>query len=612
MKSPIDDALTKSRARALSLENPYRPPISDIVLALQVAGLDDLLTIEPFNRIDRQAILMALEGFGKLASEVISPSDRVGDTEGARLSSTGEVSTPEAFHRAYEQYVEGGWGLLSFPNEIGGGGLPSVVGIAIQEMFASANVSLSLNPVLTQVAAEALMEWGTENQRYNYLPRLLTGEWTGAMVITEPDAGSDVGAIRTTANLDEGGRWRLTGTKVFITWGDHDLTTNILHFVLARTPEAPAGTAGLSLFLVPKFLSEEVGDTGPRSQFRCTRIEDKMGLHGSPTCVIEYDGAYGELVGSIHGGMRAMFSMMNVARLSIGIEGTAIAERAFQQAREYASSRVQGRPKYSTSLVNSPIIEHLDVRRMLLTMNATTQASRLLVYYTRALRDKMNAVSDGELHEQNTQLMDLLTPVAKAWSTDTGFQSVSLGIQILGGVGYIEEYGMSQRLRDARIASIYEGTNGIQALDLVSRKIPRSQGKWVRHLCEQMSREICDARIQDDRLETTCSVLEGSIKSLEAATAWLIRRLDSSPKDTIAGANSYLELFGLTAGGWLMAKRARLAISMEHQDADRIISESNLFAVEVMGRFAGLEGPIRITSSALDGLIGAGDSRLSP
>jgi alkylation response protein AidB-like acyl-CoA dehydrogenase len=588
----------------------YRPPIDDIMLALQVAGLDDLLTSDIFIRNDRQSILMVLEGFGRLASEVISPSDRIGDIEGTRLSSlTGEVSTPPVFQRAYEKFIQGGWGSLSFPEEIGGGGLPSVVGIAIQEMFASANMSLSLNSVLTQVAAEALMEWGSTDQRVAYLPRLLTGEWTGAMVITEPDAGSDVGSIRTTAKLDYNGEWKLTGTKVFITWGDHDLTQNILHFVLARTPEATAGTKGLSLFLVPKFLANEVGELGQRNQFKCTRIEEKLGLHGSPTCVMEYDDALCELIGPIHGGMRAMFSMMNVARLSIGIQGPAVAERAFQQAREYASSRLQGRSSASASPASSPIIEHLDVRRMLLTMNSTTQASRLLVYYTRALQDKMNVASNVELREQSKELMDLLTPIAKAWSTDKGFISVSLGVQILGGVGYLEEYGMSQRLRDARIASIYEGTNGIQALDLVSRKISRGGGQWVRHICNEMSTQIPEPQLQDDPLAPTYGVLQGSIQALESATEWLLGQLETQPQDAIAGATSYLELFGLTLGGWLMAKRAQRAMTMELHDVDRIIAESNFFAVEVMGRFAGLEGPIKIGSSTLHGLVGAEDSR---
>ena len=457
----------------------YRAPVGDIVLALDVADLDDVLRLEAFRHVERESMVIALEEFGRLASDAIAPSDRVGDLIGARFDpASGGVQTPEAFHRAYERYVEGGWGALQFPSAFGGGDLPSVVGLAIGEMFASANMALSLNPVLTQGAIEALLQWGTTGQQATYLPKMLTGEWTGTMNLTEPDAGSDLGEIRTRAEPEGTGRWRITGTKSFITWGEHDLADNIIHLVLARTPDAPAGTKGLSLFVVPKRLLSATGVPDEQNALRCLNVEAKLGIHGSPTCVMEFDGAEGELVGPLHGGMRAMFTMMNAARLFIGTQGPAVAERAFQHAQEYAANRLQGRAAGVAPPARSPIIDHPDVRRMLLLMTTGTQAARALLYTAAAHGDRARHAADKDARFRSQQFADLLTPVAKAWSTDMGFGAASLGVQVLGGAGYIEESGMAQRLRDARIAPIYEGTNGIQALDLVTRKLPRDDGRW--------------------------------------------------------------------------------------------------------------------------------------
>jgi 3-(methylthio)propanoyl-CoA dehydrogenase len=568
---------------------PYRAPIEDVTLALDVAGLDDLLELDDFSHIDRASILLALEEFGRLAAELIAPSDRVGDLVGARFdASSSSVATP-GFHEAYRPYVEGGWGALPFPQEFGGGGLPSVVALAQQEMFASANMALSLNPVLTQGAIEALLHWGSPEQQSTYLPRLLTGEWTGTMNLTESDAGSDLGEIRTMAEPDGPGGWRITGTKIFITWGEHDLTENIVHLVLARTPDAPGGTKGLSLFVVPKYVPTPDGAPGERNTVHCIGIEEKLGIHGSPTCVMSFDHAFGELVGPLNGGMRAMFTMMNAARLSIGTEGPAVGERAFQHALHFASERLQGRASGVDSPKRSAIIEHLDVRRMLLTMSTATQASRLLLYWVGVQADRARHGIDRETAQS---MVDLVTPIAKAWSTDTGFQTASLGIQVLGGAGYVEGSGMAQRLRDVRISPIYEGTNGIQAIDLVTRKLERNGGKWVRLLLDEIATSIPDVCNADDPLAISIRSLSGALSTLRSTTNWMLERLAIDRDDAIAGATSYLELFGITLGGWLMLNRARLAATRFLESESRAAAESNFFALEVVGRSPGLARPI--------------------
>jgi alkylation response protein AidB-like acyl-CoA dehydrogenase len=409
-----------------------------------VAGLDDLLTLAPFDHVDSATVEVALSEFGRLAEEVLAPTDRPGDLTGSTLdASSGTVHVPEEFHKAYGQFVDGGWAALAFPLEWGGGGFPALVGMAIQEMFASANVALSLNPALTQSAIELLLHWGSESQKRRFLPRLLAGAWSGTMVLSEPGAGSDLGEIRTEAEAD-GDRWRLTGTKVFISWGEHDLTANIVHMVLARTPGAPTGTRGLSIFLVPRLLLDVAGEPSTKNAITCTRVEEKLGLHASPTCVLEFDRAEAELVGPLHGGMRAMFTMMNAARLSIGLQGPSIGESAYQQALDYARTRRQGAAP-AAGPARALIVDHPDVRRMLLTMRVLTLASRMLVYSATGYRDVARHGTDEAARAAAQEYVDLLTPVAKAWSTDAGVAVASLGIQVLGGVGYIEETGMAQR-----------------------------------------------------------------------------------------------------------------------------------------------------------------------
>ncbi|HLX77301.1 MAG TPA: acyl-CoA dehydrogenase [Acidimicrobiales bacterium] len=571
----------------------YRAPIADIRLALDTVGIDELLGLAAFRHVDRRDIDAALAEFGRFAAEVIAPTDRPGDLAGSTLDpSTGSVTTPAGFKDAYRRYADGGWGNLQFPIEYGGAGLPSVVGLAIQEIFASANLSLSLNPVLTQSGVELLLSWASDEQRAKYLPKLLSGEWSATMNLTEPDAGSDLAEVKTYAQKASDGTWRISGTKIFITWGEHDLTENIVHLVLARTPGAPPGTRGLSLFLVPKYLVDAQGGTATRNQLKCQRLEEKLGIHASPTCVMEYEGAFGELLGEELSGLRAMFTMMNIARVAIGIEGPAVAERAYQQAERYAAQRLQGRDYGDETGTLVPIIEHPDVRRMLLRMRTSTQAARLLAYEASMNRDLAQHAEDPSARAWSKAFADFLTPIAKAWSSDAGFAAASDGMQVLGGAGYVEESGIAQRLRDSRIAPIYEGTNGIQAIDLVVRKIGRDDGVTVRRLITELRDFITRESNADKALLDTFSALEEAVTVLESTTRWIEERLPLSPNDVLAGATTYLELAGITLGGWLMARRALLAGASEGETATRVVGESNFFATEFVGRAAGLVRPI--------------------
>jgi alkylation response protein AidB-like acyl-CoA dehydrogenase len=559
----------------------YNPPLDDIGEALEVAGLPAVLALARFSHIDAGMVKVVLGELGRFAAEVIAPTDTAGDRQGARYDpATGAVSTPPGFADAYRRYVESGWGALQFPQEHGGGGFPSVVGLALQEMFASANMALSLNPVLTQGAVELLLAWGDDNQRRAYLPRLVTGEWSATMDLTEPDAGSDLGAVHTYAEPGPDGRWDVSGTKIFITWGEHDMAANIVHLVLARAPGGPPGTKGLSVFLVPKFVPGPGGEPGTPNSLRCARLEEKLGIHGAPTCVMEYDHARGELVGPLHGGMRAMFTMMNLARLSIGAEGPAVAERAYQQAAAYAASRRQGHRPGQPAAQPSPIIEHPDVARMLLEMRTLALASRLVLYLASASGDLGRHGATEADRARGHAYFDLLTPVAKAWCTSNGLIATSLGLQVYGGAGYVEETGIAQRLRDARIAPIYEGTNGIQAVDLVVRKVPKDDGRWVHSLLGDIA--VTAARAADQKeLGPTSEVLAEARDALAGATEWVLERGAETLDDVLAGASAYLELMGATAGGWLMAERALAAL---HDGArfEVAAGESNFFAVETL------------------------------
>jgi 3-(methylthio)propanoyl-CoA dehydrogenase len=582
----VTDAMDSTRLES----SPYRAPVQDIVVTLDTVGLDRLLALKAFSEIDRHAIVDALGEFGRFATEVIAPTDRRGDVEGARLDpATGDVMTPVGFADVYRRFVDGGWGALQFPVEFGGAGLPSVVGLAISEMFASANLSLSLAPVLTQSGIELLLSWGSDEQRAKYLPNLLSGAWSATMNLTESEAGSDLAEVRTMARRDPDGRWRISGTKIFITWGEHDLTENIVHLVLARTPHASAGTKGLSLFLVPKFLLNDDGIPVERNSLRCERLEEKLGLHGSPTCAMNYDGAVGELVGTEQSGLAAMFTMMNVARIGIGIEGPAVAERAYQQAERYARERLQGRALGDDPSKRSAIIEHPDVRRMLLSMRTLTLAGRLLAYEAMAQRDLACHGEDAAERERAQSWCDFLTPIAKAWSTDAGCTAASLGIQVLGGAGYIDESGIAQRLRDVRITPIYEGTNGIQAIDLVVRKIGRDKGLTAGGVITSLHELSAQRAGLPDTLAPSFEILGEATAAFEGTTRWMVDHVVGTSDDALAGATTYLELGALTLAGAAMIRRA--ASAQESDLASKSIDESNFFATEYVSRVTGLVRP---------------------
>lgn len=563
----------------------YRAPVDDIEEALTLAGLDELLRLPAFVHLEPEVVREVLAEFGRFATEVILPTDAAGDSVGAKLSpATGSVSAPPGFVEAYRRYVSSGWGSLQFPQDVGGGGFPSVVGLAMQEMFASANMALSLCPVLTQGAAELLLAWGDEHQRSVYLPRLVTGEWAATMELSEPDAGSDLGAVRAVAEPGPDGCWLVSGTKIFITWGEHDLAPNIVHVVLARVTGAPPGTKGLSVFLVPK----QLPGSGAANSLRTSRLEEKLGIHGAPTCVMQYERAVGELVGPLHGGVRAMFTMMNLARLSIGAEGPAVSERAYQQSLAYAGERQQGQRPLCAPGSRAAIIEHPDVARMLLQMRTLAVASRLPLYLASASRDLARHGTGPRQREQGQAYFELLTPVAKAWCTENGFAASSLGVQVHGGAGYIEETGLAQRLRDARIGAIYEGTNGIQAIDFAMRKVPRDGGRWVHGLLGDIRHTAEAVRDRKD-LGPTAEILAEAEAALSEATSWVLSHREEHPDDVLAGATAYLELTGATLGGWLMAKRA-LAASWSGQEirAQAAAGESNFFAIETLAHASAL------------------------
>ncbi len=572
----------------------YQAPTDAVLDALDAVGLGSLLQLDAFAHVDREMVTTLVEEFGRFADEVIVPTDRVGDEFGSTYDpTTSEVTTPEGFAKAYGRYVESGWGALAFPQEHGGGGLPRVVGLALQEMMTSANVALSLNPVLTQSVIEGLTRLGTPDQQKRFVPHLLTGEWNGTMLLTEPDAGSDVGAVRTRAAPDDDGTWRLTGSKLFITWGEHDLTDNIVHLVLARTPGAPVGTKGLSLFLVSKRAVDGDGRLGERNAVRCVSIEHKVGIHASPTCVLDFDRAEAELVGEVGDGMRMMFVVMNSARLSIGLQGLAVAEITTQQATAYAHERRQGRTPTTPPGESARIEDHPDVRRMLLTMQSTTDAVRLVLYTTGAQADLATHHPDGAVRARAKERADLLTPIAKAWATDEGVAVASLGVQVHGGVGYVEETGVARHWRDARIAPIYEGTNGIQAIDLVMRKLRMRDGAVIDELLSELEELDGPLAAVGDDLASVRSTLADALVAVRTVTAWLIERASASPDDALAGATVYLDMLGSTLGGALLAESAlRLQTS-------RSIGIATFYASERLARVPGLIGPVTAGAARL-------------
>jgi alkylation response protein AidB-like acyl-CoA dehydrogenase len=570
-----------------------------------LAGIGELATVPDFAAAEPDLVFAVLEEAGRLAAEVIAPTNRVGDEQGVVRQDDGTVMVPDELVAAYRAYASGGWIAVSGPEDYGGHGFPGVVSTAIQEMLTSSNLSLSLCPMLTASAVEALLHHADDDQKRRYLPKLLSGEWAATMALTEPEAGSDVGALRAMAEPTGDGGWRLRGTKIFITWGDHEMTDNIVHLVLARTPDAPPGTRGLSLFVVPKYLVGPDGTMGERNDVQCLSLERKLGIHASPTCVMAYGeerGAVAELVGEINGGMHAMFTMMNDARLHVGLEGLGVAERAYQHALAYARERRQGRAAGAAPGASSPIIEHPDVQRMLLTMKADIEALRAVTYATASALDVAAHHPDPARRDAAAARGDLLTPVVKGWGTDLGVELTSIGIQVLGGVGYVEESGMAQLFRDARIAPIYEGTNGIQAIDLVQRKLPRNDGAAVRSFLEEVSALDPVLNEAGENLASIRSELGAGLIVLRDATDWLLRCDD--PGDALAGASPYLRLFGVVAGGALLAKGAvaahRAAAGTRDPWLDAKVATAHFYAEQILPQAIGLGPAVVRGAEALD------------
>jgi alkylation response protein AidB-like acyl-CoA dehydrogenase len=541
----------------------YQAPVDDIMHALKTAaGLDSLIASGVLEGVDEETIRAVIAEAGKFAAEILEPLDTLGDRTGSKLVD-GKVVTPPGWKEAYAQYVAGGWNGLSAPIHWGGQGLPHVLATAAAEIYDAANLSFGLCPLLTHGAIDALEAQGSEELKRTYLPRMVTGEWTGTMNLTEPHAGSDLGALRTRAERRPDGTYRIFGTKIFITYGDHEMTENIIHLVLARLPDAPPGTRGISLFLVPKHLVNADGSLGARNDVVCAGVEHKLGIHASPTCVMKYgekDGAVGYLVGEENRGLNVMFIMMNAARLAVGVQGVALAERATQRALRYARERKQGRTAATRGDDMAPIIEHPDIRRSLMTMKALTQAARAICLVTARETDIARRAKDPAARAAAANRVALLTPVAKAFSTDIGCEVASIGVQVHGGMGFIEETGAAQTYRDARILPIYEGTNGIQALDLVTRKLPLEGGKVVADYIGELQRTVEEVRASNrPEFGRMGERLGETVTALAEASRWMGSALQKSPEAAMAGATPYLRLFGLAAGGIYLARGALAA-----------------------------------------------------
>ena len=570
----------------------YHAPLADMSFALKYgASLLPALEEGFFGDLTMDDVEAVLAEAGRMASEVIAPLDRVGDQVGATFKD-GVVTTAPGWKEAYRAWCEGGWNGLASPTEWGGQGLPQTVNAACTEMWNGASMAFGLGPLLTMGAIDALDAHGSEALKRAYLEKLVTGEWTGTMHLTEPQAGSDVGALRTRAVRTGDGTYRITGQKIFITYGEHDLTENIIHFVLARLPDAPPGTRGISLFLVPKFLLNADGTPGARNDVRAHSIEHKLGVHASPTCTMvfgDHGGAAGFIIGQENAGMAAMFTMMNRARLAVGLQGVGIAERATQQALAYARERKQGRTSGMPATESAPIIAHPDVKRMLMTMRALTQAARSICYATAMALDRAERGADKAAREAAHARASLLTPLAKAFSSDIGIEVASLGVQVHGGMGFIEETGAAQFYRDARIAPIYEGTNGIQAIDLVTRKLPLGGGAVVEAYLDEL-RSIVEAvnATNDPALGWSGLRLDEALGSLTRATRWMLAHLDKDVNEALAGATPYLRLFAVAVGGCLLAQQALAALRL-NTDAGSRIALARFFAENIAVQAAALE-----------------------
>ncbi|MDQ6618381.1 MAG: acyl-CoA dehydrogenase, partial [Pseudomonadota bacterium] len=545
----------------------YRAPLAEIEFVLtELAGLKEVSELPGYDEASPDVALAIVEEAAKFATNVLDPLNAVGDREGARRLDDGTVRTPAGFREAYRQYCANGWNGLTKNPEFGGQGLPQLVATAVEEMWHAANLAFDLCPLLTQGAIEALELRGSDTLKLRYLPNMVSGKWTGTMNLTEPQAGSDLASVRTRAVAQGDGTYKISGQKIFITFGEHDYTENIVHLVLARTPDAPPGVKGISLFVVPKFMVNDDGTLGERNDVHCVSLEHKLGIHASPTAVMSYGergGATGYLVGEENRGLETMFIMMNLARFSVGLEGVGIAERAYQRAVAFARDRVQGRPIASegaTAPAAATIIEHPDIRRMLMTMRANTEAMRAMAYVTAAAMDHARRNADPAVRKQKQALVDFMIPIVKGWCTERAQEVAYMGIQVHGGMGFIEETGAAQHYRDARIITIYEGTTGIQANDFIGRKTARDGGAVARAVAADIAalgREL--AAHADPALKRIGDGLVAAVTDLETGLGWMLNAYQSDARAAHAVAVPYLELWGVVIGGAQLARAATIA-----------------------------------------------------
>ena len=578
----------------------YVAPLRDMQFVLkELAGLDQVAKLPGCEEASAELVDQILEESGRFCAEVLAPLNQSGDEEGSKWDS-GRVTMPKGFIEAYKQFVEGGWNALQFPPEFGGQGLPKLVATPVMEMWKAANLSFSLCPLLTGGAIEALLLRGADALKKTYLPKMVEGTWTGTMNLTEPQAGSDLSQVKAKA-VPEGEHYRIYGQKIFITYGEHDLAENIVHLVLARTPDAPDGVKGISLFIVPKFMVNADGSLGKRNDVHCASIEHKLGIHASPTAVLIYgekDGAIGYVVGEENRGLEYMFIMMNAARFAVGLEGIAISDRAYQQALAYARERVQSRDLAGGGKA-VPIIRHPDVRRMLMSMKAQTEAMRALAYVVAAAMDIAHSDPDAALRAKHQAFADMMIPVVKGWSTETCIEVASTGIQVHGGMGYVEETGAAQHLRDARITTIYEGTTAIQSNDLVGRKMAREGGATAKEVIKAMRAVEGElAQAQGEDMAAIRAGLSAGIKAVEDCVAWIVATYAPDIKAVHAGAVPFLKLMGIVSGGWQMARAALAAqkkLAAKDGDASFYrakIATARFYADHVLTQAAGLRNTV--------------------